>query len=698
MINKLSVLLLLVPLLICCKENDKNNHALLINEIKLLNNKSYEINNILEKYNLKNPNDLKISDNNYYYLLSKIFYDKYNDNKYYSWFNYLINNAIASDNVFKKEALEIYVSYLSNTKNWILVKKAIVDNKYLLTGTEYEIYLKYVDDKSLNDLSYIPDNIKLLPLIYKIISSKPEDLKNIENQFKLENFIINTKIYYKLDENENDEDNNIDILAYKEYLNEILNYSENNYFLYCISNYLNKNTAQFNKNLENFLINTEQISFFKLETLKQLSIKLGQRKEFFKKISLYYNKNKYSKYFYGLEVIYFVNYNKGLLILKDCLSDFNLNSKINYNIRNIILNSTLMLNETWINEFIKYINDYPNSIYANNLFYTFLRRIMIYLNNESNIQLLKRFPTDKIGYKEKELFYYYLYLFDKKNSEEWKKNILKEFPLSFSAFRISNRNISIDNKNLIEKIKKETNLSLNAKIKFDKIQYLLEFGLINEAKDISLDDLNNNEKIIAYDCFYNHLIKSNDYFNSLKYMRSIIEILYDSNYYIIDDMDILIRLYPVPYQDLIFKYSEIHGIDPAYSFAVMREESNFKNDIVSYMSAVGLMQIMPATGKFISQKLNINNYDLTDPEDNINMGIYYLKFLHRYYDKKEYILACYNAGPGNAQRWFKNYKSYPDNIILELIPIYETKNYVRKVMQSYYIYDYLIKNQLNNLK
>ena len=361
----------------------------------------------------------------------------------------------------------------------------------------------------------------------------------------------------------------------------------------------------------------------------------------------------------------------------------------------MLLESSFSLNKKWIDELIKFYNDYPDSVRLNNLLYIFFRKLIIYEKNDLFINLFKNFPLEKMAINDRELFAYYLYLIDTDNKEKWEKYIIKEFPLSFSGLKINNGKILIAGKNRIKNIKEETKLSEIAKIKLLKIKYLLDFDFIEDAKDISLNDLTNNEKIIIYDLFYNYFVNINDYYTSLRYTGIIINLLYDSNFYKIDDLDILKRLYPSPYLNLINKYSKVYDINPACAYAVMREESNFKNDIVSYKNAIGLMQIIPSTGKFISQKLRINDYDLTDPEDNIKMGTYYLKFLERYFDKKEYILASYNAGPGNAKKWHSIYKNFSDDIKLELIPIYETRNYIRKVMQSYFIYDYLIKYHYN---
>ncbi|HOV12712.1 MAG TPA: transglycosylase SLT domain-containing protein, partial [Spirochaetota bacterium] len=104
---------------------------------------------------------------------------------------------------------------------------------------------------------------------------------------------------------------------------------------------------------------------------------------------------------------------------------------------------------------------------------------------------------------------------------------------------------------------------------------------------------------------------------------------------------------------------------------------------------IGLMQIIPATGDFISKKIKMSNYDLTDPADNIRMGTYYLQFLKNRYKEYPFILSSYNAGPGKTNTWKNLYKNFDNTTMYELIPIEETRHYIRKVMRSYYIYKHL---------
>ena len=87
--------------------------------------------------------------------------------------------------------------------------------------------------------------------------------------------------------------------------------------------------------------------------------------------------------------------------------------------------------------------------------------------------------------------------------------------------------------------------------------------------------------------------------------------------------------YPVNYIEEIQKYSNEYGVDPKVVLAIMRVESNFKSDAVSKVNAKGLMQVLPDTAKHVAKLLNVdaNSLDLNDPETNVKVGTYYLKYL-----------------------------------------------------------------------
>jgi soluble lytic murein transglycosylase-like protein len=122
----------------------------------------------------------------------------------------------------------------------------------------------------------------------------------------------------------------------------------------------------------------------------------------------------------------------------------------------------------------------------------------------------------------------------------------------------------------------------------------------------------------------------------------------------------------VPFGDLIHAKAAKYDVDPALVAAVMEAESRFKHRARSQVGAQGLMQLMPRTGRWMGAR------NLYDPEQNIDAGTRYLKYLSGRFDGNQTkIIAAYNAGEGNVQR----YGGVP--------PYRETRTYVKKVLKNY---------------
>ena len=145
------------------------------------------------------------------------------------------------------------------------------------------------------------------------------------------------------------------------------------------------------------------------------------------------------------------------------------------------------------------------------------------------------------------------------------------------------------------------------------------------------------------------------------------------------------RAYPLKYSDYVEKYADEMGIDKYLVYAVIKAESNFDEKAVSEKGAVGLMQIMPETGREGAKKLGIKDYSdkkLTDPKINIHIGCYYISFLmNRYGGDIRTAMAAYNAGYGNVDNWLAREQK---NVIEEgNIPFGETKKYIVKILNGY---------------
>ena len=155
-------------------------------------------------------------------------------------------------------------------------------------------------------------------------------------------------------------------------------------------------------------------------------------------------------------------------------------------------------------------------------------------------------------------------------------------------------------------------------------------------------------------------------------------------FYISFEKDILRMQYPIDYQENIKSYSDKYDLDPYFVAAVIYAESRFDKNAESGAGAKGLMQIMDDTAEWISGKLDIKEYDIFDPDTNIEFGCWYLNYLSGRFDgKKELIVAAYNAGPNRVEEWLESEEYSSDGDKLHTIPFEETDGYVSKVMDVY---------------
>lgn len=147
--------------------------------------------------------------------------------------------------------------------------------------------------------------------------------------------------------------------------------------------------------------------------------------------------------------------------------------------------------------------------------------------------------------------------------------------------------------------------------------------------------------------------------------------------------------YPAPYRDLMKPAANHQAIDEAWAYGIIRQESRFMHYAKSNVGAAGLMQIMPATAKWIAQKVGINNYDnsmIHDLDANITLGTHYMKYALDQFDGQEVMAtAAYNAGPSRAKKWQAS-TPLEGAIYAETIPFSETRNYVKRVMENAHLY------------
>ncbi len=146
--------------------------------------------------------------------------------------------------------------------------------------------------------------------------------------------------------------------------------------------------------------------------------------------------------------------------------------------------------------------------------------------------------------------------------------------------------------------------------------------------------------------------------------------------------------YPVKYREIITQYAVEYELDPAFIASIIYAESSYKPNALSNKGAMGLMQIMPDSGDWISGKLDEDDtYALArlyEPEINIRYGCWLLKYLkNRFQGDTIKMMAAYHAGGGNVDKWLKDERYSQDGITLTDIPFSQTNNYVKKVHRVY---------------
>lgn len=152
-------------------------------------------------------------------------------------------------------------------------------------------------------------------------------------------------------------------------------------------------------------------------------------------------------------------------------------------------------------------------------------------------------------------------------------------------------------------------------------------------------------------------------------------------------------LFVLEYQESIVTMSRTYSINPHLLSAVIFVESRFNAQAQSAKGALGLMQLMPATGEWVAQQLGWPAYhrdDLLDPRKNIQLGTWYLHYLKQYFSNDETLaLASYNAGHRYVQEWVDAKVWDGDLVKLESIPFQETKKYLFQIHLIRKIYRYL---------
>ncbi len=150
--------------------------------------------------------------------------------------------------------------------------------------------------------------------------------------------------------------------------------------------------------------------------------------------------------------------------------------------------------------------------------------------------------------------------------------------------------------------------------------------------------------------------------------------------------------FPMPFRDEVLAQAASLGLDPAYVYGLIRQESRFVIDARSPVGASGLMQVMPATARWTAKKVGMpfSTEQISDRSTNLKIGTTYLKLvLDDFGGSQPMAAAAYNAGPSRPRRWREGATLEPA-IWAENIPFAETRDYVKKVMSNATVYASLL--------
>jgi len=147
-------------------------------------------------------------------------------------------------------------------------------------------------------------------------------------------------------------------------------------------------------------------------------------------------------------------------------------------------------------------------------------------------------------------------------------------------------------------------------------------------------------------------------------------------------------LFPLPYEAAIRREAAKNDFDPMFAAGLIRQESTFQSDAVSHANAIGMMQLLPKTGRLMARQIKVRytKNKLFEPEYNIELGMVYISNLVQQFGSPEAAAAAYDAGEDRITAWKaeRNYEEIPE--LVESIPFTETREYVQIVLRNAQLY------------
>lgn len=675
--------LILVSVILCsCSHTEKNlnTELLQMNEVLcLLQDNTKDI-----------DKNISLSDINLYFILA---YQSYTAYGYNNSTLELIKRTLAnSDNLFYREAFDLYFRYALKENNLNIIEPYI-KKKGIPTGLSYAplleaIYLK----KTLKPLDMIEDKTDFIPAVAHLVKDSVYE-KN--RQYIIKYFVSLVSNVKKRKENKPN-------MQAAHFLQMFKDTKEHFYSIFA-SWLSNKEPEQYS--IRQALKNVQSLK--EGEVLQQLCAEMGKRRDFSITLLQEKDKNPFLQCLYAMSIKNSLGYSAAKREAISLENQFPKYSEERFSLLSSRFFNTdftkfaqqsqtgFELPQTIIEE-TEYTKEFPFRYNAYLITSAMLRDILENFTLEqkkilkSSIEVLE--PQNFSDNYVSSIAYLIEMIYP--DETKWSNYLAEILPLSYANLRNNGGHFSVEQKhpNYPE------NVSMGVTCEEKKWSYFRKYNVTEIMKNyIPPSHLPNKDAAYLYTFVRNFLEETGDYYEAMKLSVKIAELLYGSAF-AMPDLETLKHLYPLHYKESVEKWSQKYNVEQALIWAIMREESRFQANIVSSAAAIGLMQVMPATASWLAPKIGIKqkDIDLTNADQNIQFGVYFLSYLQTLIDSKELIAAGYNAGQGRAKKWQHQYKKYPGKTRYEMLPIEETRHYIRKVMQSYYVYSYLLSNENNS--
>ncbi len=274
------------------------------------------------------------------------------------------------------------------------------------------------------------------------------------------------------------------------------------------------------------------------------------------------------------------------------------------------------------------------------------------------------------------------------------KNLIDNHPLYFysmlARINFSKGPTDLINKNFsFKKHYRNPNLSPIDKIFLRRAEELISIGFLSGAR-YELEKIGSGLSDFEFAFYLSNLQhQANAYQESIQLTLEINRKNEIKNY----PVSIIELIFPDAYIKEVKKVSKKYNIDPFLILSLIRQESAFNKDIVSNANAIGLMQLIPSTGKRMARSIKLKQFSkrsLFDPQINISLGLKYIDTLIKKFKGNSIAaLAAYNAGPNKVKTWLRIRNNLKPLEFLESIPFTETRNYVKNVLRNYVLYKFL---------